>query len=219
VARPEIEDAPERLFELLRNADKLRHVVLLSEMGADSEPRDNWVVRVEQAVRDYAESWTILRPNWFSQVLTDERFYLDSIRDDRVLNLPSGGAAVSFIDARDIAAVAVAALLDGSHSGHEYTLTGPDALRLDEVARMLSAAIDADVRYVDTSIDEACEAAAEWGDPWFVGFLRDVYERLATNRYAEVTHAVEAVTGRQPMTLQNFVEEHASAWRSAASPA
>jgi len=218
VARPEIEDAPERLSELLRNADKLRHVVLLSEMGADSEPRENWVVRVEQAVREHAESWTILRPNWFSQVLTDERFYLDSIRDDRVLDLPSGGAAVSFIDARDIAAVAVAALLDGSHSGHEYTLTGPDALRLDEVARMLSAAVDAEVRYVDTSIDEACKAAAEWGDPWFLGLLRDVYERLATNRYAEVTHAVEAVTGRKPMTVQRFIEEHASTWRATASP-
>lgn len=214
VPRPEVEDAPERLSELLRGAAQLRHVVLLSEMGADVQPRDRWVARVEQAVREHAKSWTILRPTWFSQVLTDERFYLHAIRDDRLLALPSGGAAVSFIDARDIAAVAVAALLDGSHTDREYTLSGPDALRLDEVASMLSAAAGAEVRYVDASIDEACEAAAEWSEPWFSDVLRDVYEGVSANRYAEVTDAVEVVIGREPIALRRFIDEHADAWRT-----
>lgn len=219
VPRPEVEDAPERLSDLLRGADQLRHVVLLSEMGADSEPRDTWVAGVEQAVQENAKSWTILRPTWFSQVLTDERFYLHSIRDDRILAVPSSGAAVSFIDARDIAAVAVAALLDDSHAGRAYTLSGPDALRLDEVADMLSLAAGAEVSYVDTSIDEACQAAAEWSDPWFSDVLRGVYERLAANQYADVTGAVEAVTGRKPVALRDFIEEHASVWGATASPA
>jgi uncharacterized protein YbjT (DUF2867 family) len=216
VARPEIEDAPERLQELLLGADRLRRVVLLSEMGANSQSRDTWVARVEQAVREHAKSWTILRPTWLSQVFTDERFYLDAIRTDRVLEVPSSGAAVSFIDARDVATVAVAALLDDSHAGNEYTLSGPGAFCLDKVAQMLSAAAGTEIRYVDTSIDNACAAAAEWSEAWFLDVLRDVYERLVANQYAEVTDTVEAVIGRKAVALERFIEEHANIWRATA---
>lgn len=214
--RPEIEDAPDRIAAALAPARRLQHVVLLSEMGAESARRDTWIARVEQAVRDHAKSWTILRPTWFSQILTDDRFYLGAIRDERILQLPSAGAPVSFIDARDIAAVAVAALLDRSHAGHEYPLSGPHALRLNQITRMLSHAIGADVRYVDSSIERACQAVSAWTDPWYLEELRGVYERLCAGVYGSVSSVVERVTGQRPRTLESFIDEHAHMWRSAA---
>ena len=45
-----------------------------------------------------------MRPNWFMQVFTDPRYYRDPILAGS-LPFSSGGAAVAWIDARDIAAV------------------------------------------------------------------------------------------------------------------
>ncbi len=110
-------DAPGLVGALLELTPPAAHVVLLSERDADQAGPDGWSVRAEGAVRGSGHSWSILRPSWFMQVVTDARFYLDRVRGAGELPFPSGGARVAWIDARDIAAVAERALLDGEHEG------------------------------------------------------------------------------------------------------
>ncbi|WP_299847548.1 NAD(P)H-binding protein [uncultured Paracoccus sp.] len=119
--RPDLPEADFLIASLIALAPG-SHIVLLSEQGADRLPDGDWVRRVERAVEGAAQSWTILRPNWFQQDLTDPRFYLDAIRQGRQLPMPSAGASIAWVDARDIAAVAVTALLDpAAHDRKNHT--------------------------------------------------------------------------------------------------
>ncbi|MBS1886167.1 MAG: NAD(P)H-binding protein [Actinobacteria bacterium] len=215
LARPEIEAAPLRVAELLARLPGDAKVVLLSEMGAEAAAPSSWVGGVERAVRDGGRPWTILRPCWFIQILADERFNLDEIRDHGLLTLPSAGATVSFVDTRDIAAVAVEALLSDRHDGRTYTLSGPRAVTLDEIAALLSAARDRPVRYVDVTVAEAREQLARYGvSPWLVAEVNDVYERVCDGGFAAVTDDVRAVTGRPPREPAAFIKENARIWKS-----
>lgn len=213
--RPDLEDAPSLVTGVVAAAPPAARIVLLSEMGAERDyPPDGWAPEVERAVTDGAgeRPWTILRPNWFHQVLTDERYFRASIADDGVLPMPTGAAAaISYVDTRDIAAVAVEALAAPGHAGRIYTISGPAALDADELARRLSAGIGRPVRAVDPSPEQIAAGL----DPWLAELNEDVYRRIRAGGFAEVTDTVERVTGRAARSVDDFIVEHASAWRGA----
>ena len=82
-----------------------------------------------------ARSWTVLRATWFQQVLTDAAFYRDAIPGRRAGAAVAGAAEIAWVDARDIAAMAVTALADpAAHAGRAYDVTGPAALSVAAVA-------------------------------------------------------------------------------------
>ena len=136
VVRPDRRDAPERIAELVAGTPPAAHVVLLSEQAAESLAPDGWAVRAERAVHQGGRSWSVVRPNWFMQVFTDPRYYRDPILAGS-LPFSSGGAAVAWIDARDIAAVVERTLLEPGHTGKTYELSGPEALTLPQTAELL----------------------------------------------------------------------------------
>lgn len=206
--RPDRPDAPGLVGQLVE-LNPASHVVLLSEQGADALAADHWARRVESAVIERAERSTILRPSWFQQVLTDPRFYRDALRNERVLSLPSGGTPIAWVDARDIASVAVAALLDPrEHAGVAHTITGPEAVSVPGVAELLSANLPTPVRAVDPPVDEELRGL----DPWIAGIVGDLYRRVRDGDFAPVSPAVEAITGRAPRTVEQFIAEHRDEW-------
>ncbi|MEU4419696.1 hypothetical protein AB0F81_03660 [Actinoplanes sp. NPDC024001] len=204
--RPDLPAAPDLVGQLVKlNPDA--HIVLLSEQRAELQ---DWAGQVEEAVTSQAAGWTLLRPSWFQQVLTDPRFYRDRIRADGVLSLASGGAPIAWIDTRDIAAVAVAALLaPGDHHGRTYTLTGPEALTVQAVADQLSQRLGRPVRAVDPDPQEEIRDL----DPWLAGILTDLYSRVRRSDFAEVTTTVEQITGRPPTPMSAFIDAHLAEWR------
>ncbi|WP_149205430.1 NAD(P)H-binding protein [Actinotalea subterranea] len=209
VVRPDRADAPELIDALLTELSADARVVLLSERDADSVGPDGWAVRTEQVVRGSGRQWTVLRPSWFMQVLTDERFYLAQLVEEGELAFSSGGASLAWIDARDIAAVAECALLDDGHEGQVYELSGPESLTLTHVAEQLSTAVGHRVAHREITIDEALEGLR--------GFERDLtlwtFERVHAGTFAPVTDTVERLTGRPARTLQTFLADSAAVLR------
>jgi uncharacterized protein YbjT (DUF2867 family) len=219
LVRPDIEEAPERIASLVAQAPPDARIVLLSELGAEELNRDSWFARVERAVTERARHWTLLRPSWFMQNFTDRRYYRDAIRIDGRFTFPAGGAAVSWIDARDIAAVAERTLLDEGHDGRAYALTGPEALDLPTTAQTLATAAGRRIEYEDVSVADAIAGrssadtmsfAASAPDGWTAEILADVYERVRAGRFAAVTDDVARVTGRPARSLERFATEHAA---------
>lgn len=211
LARPEIEDAPERVAAFLEAG--VRTVVLLSDnIHGDDVPAASWEGRVEAAVTARAAAWTLLRPTWFHQTLTEERYLLHPIRDRGELEVPSAGAAICYVDARDIADMAVAALTNGGHAGRAYTLTGSSAVTLDDLAQRLAAAAGHPVRHVDAPLDEAVRGFAG-SDSWYGDYLHHVWSLMRAGTAARVSDDIERVLGRPPRSLDEFIDEHAAAWR------
>ena len=207
--RPEVADAGDRVAEVVSKAPGT-HVVLLSEQGVADLPEASWEGAVERAVTEHADSWTLLRPSWFQQMLTDPRFFLAPLRRDGVLPLTTGGAPIAFVDTRDIAAVAVAALLHPQEStGVAYEPTGPEPLTLAEVADLVGAAAGRAVAAVDVPLDDAVAGTP----PWLEQVLRGLLLRVRDGVFARVTDDVQRVTGRPPGSVAQFAREHAGHWR------
>ena len=65
---------------------------------------------------------------------------------------------IIFVDIRDIAAIAVQALVnnrDRSHNDKAYTITGPEALSFGQAAEILSEYIGRKISFVNISEDDA----------------------------------------------------------------
>lgn len=199
--RPDRPDAPELVADLLDRLDDGVRVVLLSERLADYPGTDGWAVRVEAAVRDSGLPWAALRPSWFAQVFTDDRFYGSLLRDGGELAFPSDGSEVSWIDADDIAAVAEVALLTGRHDGELLELSGPEALTLPQTAAVLSRYAAAPVTHRDAPVDEAVAGLD--------GFERDLtvvtFGRVRDGSFAGITGEVARVTGRPARSLSDVL--------------
>lgn len=210
LVRPDRPDAPELTAELVARTPAHTRIVLLSGQEAGPSARDGWALQVENAVRESGRSWTVLRPSWFMQVLTDARFYRDQIVAGE-LPFASGGARVAWTDTRDIAAVAEHVLQGEGHAGRTYELSGPEAVTLPRTALLLSGALGRPVAHVELTVEEAVAGLEGFDRQLFVSTL----ERVHAGVYAQVTDTVEQVTGRPARSLQAFL---ADAWPVSASP-
>ncbi|NLI77212.1 MAG: NAD(P)H-binding protein [Candidatus Riflebacteria bacterium] len=191
----------------------VRKVINLTAMGTDQRP-DFALRRLELLLEASGLAWTHLRPNWFFQVFT-EGSLLAGLRGAGTIRLPAADARLSFIDARDVAAVAAVLLADGGHEGEGLTLTGPAAHDHHEVAEAIGEATGRTMTYEPVEEDEARASLAAAGFPpaWQERLVR-FYQLVRAGYCSPVSEAVQRVTGRAPIGLARFARDHAHAWRA-----
>lgn len=137
------------------------------------------------------------------------------IRSEGRIYAPTGDATVSFVDTRNIASVAVAALTGDGHAGQGYPISGPAAVSFGDVAAAVGAAAGRPVSHLDTTPEETRTALTGAGIPAdYAGMLLELYGQIRAGHSAPVTDVVTRVTGRPARSLEQYVEEHAMAWRT-----
>ena len=115
-----------------------------------------------------------------------------------------------FVDADDIADVAVAALTEPGHAGQVYELTGPRLLSFPEAVAEIAKANGRDITYVQVSVQEYAAGAAEHGIPGeFVDFLTYLFSDVVGGG-AFVTDGVQRALGREPRSFRDFAERTAA---------
>jgi uncharacterized protein YbjT (DUF2867 family) len=194
----------------------VRRVIKLSVWGAEGEDFSFAKIHrpVERAIERSGMAYTFLRPNGFMQNFVN--YDGDAIRAQGAFYYPCHNAAVSHVDVRDIAAVAVAALTEpgAKHVGKAYTLSGPEALTFTQVAEKLSAAVAKPIRYVDPPEQEYRKTLVGMGIPGaYAEALLDLCRYYAAGKASAVTPAVREVTGRRGIPFDEFAREHAGALR------
>lgn len=194
----------------------VEHVVFSSVAGADT----NRVVphhRVETHLRSHAPSWTILRPGFFAQNLTDA-YRRDIVQDDRIY-LPAGAGRVAFIDTRDIGDVAAAVFADRDrHLNQGYTLTGPRAVTFDEIADLLTAALGRTITYQPASILGYASHLRRQGVPLAQVAVQTVLHTGLRHGDAEaVDPTLPVLLGHPARTIEDYVREYADTWRRKAT--
>jgi uncharacterized protein YbjT (DUF2867 family) len=183
---------------------EVRRLVLLSARGEDL------ALPTEQAVREADTEWTILRTSWFFQNFS-EGVFLPQVMEGE-LPFPAGEVPEPFIDAEDIADVAVAALTEEGHHGRVYDLTGPRLLTFGEAVAQVAAASGRTVRYVPADPEEYGQWLAEQGLPApLVTFLGELFGQLLDGRNAAVSEGVREALGRPPRDFADFAREAAAA--------
>ncbi len=181
----------------------VRRLVLLSGRGEEGAEL------AEQAVREAGAEWTILRSTWFSQNFSED-YLLDPLRRGEVA-LPVRDVAEPFVDAGDIADVAVAALAQDGHAGQLYELTGPRLLTFQEAIAEIAEVTGREIRFVPVTIGEYSSWLVEAGlPPDFIGLLTYLFTEVLDGRNAHLADGVRRALGREPRDFSDYVREAAA---------
>lgn len=191
-------------------AHGVQKVVLMSAMGANAD--DNAPLRkAELHLEASGLAYNIIRPNWFMQNFNT--FWIQGILEQGKIFLPVGAAKGSFIDARDIAAVAARLLSTDDFNNRDFDLTGSVALDHDAVAAILSNATGQTITYQD--IPEADMRSALLGSgvpPAYAEFLLMILGFFKLGYAERTTDAVPTLLGRAPIALAQYAADYRSAW-------
>lgn len=210
---PEMVEMTKTVVDAARE-EGIEHVVRLSVLGAGPQASislTRWHTEAEQYLEQSGVGFTHLRPNSFMQNYIT--FCAETINSQGTIFLPHGTGKMSVIDAEDIAAVAVKALLEPGHMGEAYDLTGPVALDNTEMAATLSGVLGRDVHYMDIP-DMMVEIGLKgMGTPdVIIGALNELSAANRESRLAEVKPDVARLLGRSPRTFEEFARANAEAW-------
>ena len=158
--------------------------------------------------RPVANEWTILRASWFAQNFS-EGHLLEPVLEGTVA-LPAGDVAEPFIDADDIANVAVAAFTDRRHVGQLYELTGPRLLTFADAVAEIGAAAGRKLNYVPISAAEYESMLAQYAPPEFANWLSALFTEVLDGRNAHLNDGVQRALGRPPRDFADYARAAAA---------
>jgi uncharacterized protein YbjT (DUF2867 family) len=201
-------DAFHALFEQAKR-QKLKKVVMMSAMGVEFAP-ESPMGRAEAELAQSGLNYNIIRPNWFMQNF--HTFWIHGIKTEGKILLPAAQAKVSFIDTRDISAVAAKLVTDDSVPVGAYNLTGPEAIDHNQVAKAISEVTGKKVVYQEITPDALRQGLLGAGvDKDYVEFLLVIMGALAAGYNAPVTDNVEKFLGRKPIDIQKYTRDNKQA--------
>jgi uncharacterized protein YbjT (DUF2867 family) len=206
----------DRALVATAKAAGVRRIVKLSAIGT-GEPElgrvGTWHIPGETAARESGLEWTILRPSAFA---SNTLSWSDAIRSGRPVPNLTGSGTQGVVDPRDVAAVAVEALVAPGHAGRIYTLTGPELLTGPDQAAVLATILAHPVESIDVPEDTAREhmlaagMSLEFADGALAG---QAFVRAGGN--AVLTDDVRQVLGRTPRAYAQWATDHAAAFGAA----
>ncbi|MFE1803003.1 NAD(P)H-binding protein [Streptomyces sp. NPDC059517] len=184
-------------------ASGVRRAVLLSSSAiAEGGPA---VGQVHQALPGLFDEWAVLRPSWFMQNFTGDHMHARSIREEGVIVTAAGEGRVAFVDADDIAAVAVRALTDGRAPCTDLVVTGPQALSHTEVATVLAEVTGRAVAHRPLPYEEMRDRLAASMPLEYAAMLAGMDRANAEGAENRTTDTVRRLTGRGPRTFRDHV--------------
>lgn len=203
---PQISDVARYLHPAIDAAREagVRRVVFLSLLGVN--PRVPHY-EVEQKIIASGLPYTFLRPSFYMQNL--DTFYRDDIRLRDEIFVPAGSAKTSFIDARDIGAVAGLVLTEAGHEGKAYELTGSEALDYYEVADIFTQAQGRTITYKrPTPAEYAARQQALGVADEFVDVMRMLYWTVRLGIGKKVTPELGELLGRAPLAMAQYATDY-----------
>ncbi len=210
LAIPGATDAVRRFVDLAV-VHGVERLVLLSGRGEQEAQACERIVQAADV------EWTIVRASWFMQNFSEGEFL--SMVQEGAITLPASDIPEPFIDANDIADVAVAALTEEGHADEVYEVSGPRLMTFSELARNLSDVTGREIRFIQVSKDDFNQAIANSGAPadiaWLLNYL---FETVLDGRNARITDGVQRALGRPPRDFIEYAREVASRglWKVAA---
>jgi NAD(P)H dehydrogenase (quinone) len=184
----------------------VQHIVYTSFFGAAPDAtftlaRDHYAT--EERIKAAGMDYTFLRNNLYQDFLPL------LAGEDGVIRGPAGGGVMATVARADVARSALTVLRDPAlHVGRTYDLTGPADISLARAAELLTAGTGRTITFHDETLEEAYASRASYGAPrWQVDAWVSTYTAIAAGELAGPTSAVHELTGREPLSLAQFLAE------------
>ena len=207
LAVPGAAETVEAFARLAVGEHGVERLVLLSGRGEDEAQR------TEELVRAVLPTTTVLRASWFAQNFS-ESFVLDGVLSGEVV-LPVDAVREPFVDADDIADVAVAALTEAGHEGQLYELTGPRLMTFADAVADVAAATGRDLRFVSVPVDAYAAGARDAGvAPDELELITYLFTEVLDGRNERLADGVQRALGRAPRDFADYARATAAtgAW-------
>jgi len=212
-ALPHLSSFAENFLSAVSSAGSIEHIGFLSVLGSDDPKAPElaqWFNQAESQIRNYSIPYTILRSNCLMQHLLQ---YLQP--DSAIIYLPAEGGKISFVDARDVAAVAADLFMPGTgHKGKIYTLTGPQTYSMYQIADILTRVSGLQIGYVESSKENTAGTLKGKIADWRLGYLLDYMKYLFSGAGATVTSTIEQIAKVEPVSFVDFARDYAQTVRS-----
>ena len=187
-------------FTEVAKATNVKKLVLLSGRG------EKEAQACEQVIIQSGLEWTIIRASWFMQNFS-ENFLLDSILGNEVV-LPTIKTLEPFVDADDIADVAVTVLTDKKHSNKIYELTGAELLSFQSATSKIAKALNRPITYAEIGIDEYVSILKSYQLPDdFIWLIQYLFTEVLDGRNESLNNDIENILGRKPTTFDEYVSK------------
>ena len=206
---------------LVREAKKagVKYIVKHSVMGADAEPEITPTPirlhrQAEKIIEESKIPFTFLRSNSYMQNFVN--FYSHSVKTQGAFYVPAGDARISFVDVRDIAAIAVHALTstNGKHEGKAHNITGGEVLSHGQAAEILSEQLGKKVNYINVSDEDARKGMKDMGmDEWIINSIIELFEFARAGYWLAISPVTEQITGNKPISFNQFAGDYAVAFK------
>jgi uncharacterized protein YbjT (DUF2867 family) len=192
-------------------AKGVQKIVVMTAMGANADETAPFRL-AERHLEQSGVAYNIIRPNWFMQNF--HTFWMQGIMEQGKILLPVGNAKGSFIDTRDIAAVAASLLTRRDLDNQDFDLTGGEALNHDEAAAILSHVTGRTIIYENISDEAMLAGLVAAGLPQdYAQFLIIILGFFKAGYSQAITDAVETITGTKPRTFAAYADDFREAWK------
>jgi len=189
----------------------IEHVVFLSLIGIE---KVKFVPHyaVETYLRDSEMAWTFLRCSFFMQNLNTA--HLAEIRDRDEIFIPVGNAHTSFIDVRDIGAVAGRILSSSGHENIAYDLTGAESLDYYQAAGILSDELGRTITFANPAPPRFFFGNLSRKAPFMFTLVQTfLYLSTKSGMADVVTGTVRELLGREPISFQQYARDYRASWQ------
>jgi uncharacterized protein YbjT (DUF2867 family) len=200
----------------------IQRIVYLSVLNSDAYtdvPHFTGKYTVERMIEQFDLPVTVLRPSYFMQ---NDAMLRDGLLQHGRYGMPIGDVGVSMVDVRDIAEIAVGALLRRARAAaplprEVIEITGPDVLTGDALATIWSGVLGKPVSSGGTDLDAYEGFMASLMPSWSAYDLRLMLARFHTDGMLGKSHALDILTGllgHAPRSYRDFAAELARSWQS-----
>lgn len=187
----------------------VEHIVFLSLLGAE---RNRFVPhsKIERYIEQLGIPATFLRASFFMQNFNT--IHREDIKTHGELLMPAGNGKTSFIDVRDIAAVAVRTLIEDGHQSRAYALTGAEALTYYEVADIFTSVLGKRVRYNPSLVNFVRQMRSSGLPIDFILVMIAIYTSARLGLAGNITSDTEQLLNRSPLTIRQYIEDYRQFW-------
>jgi len=188
----------------------IEHIVLLSMIGVNKRVPH---YKIEKHLIKTDINYTFLRASFFMQNLIN--VHGEIIRKEKDLLIPAGKGKISFVDIRDIAAVAVKVFRDtsGAFLNKTLNLSGCEALDFYEISDLMTKELGKKITYSNPKSKVFVSKMLTYGFPKdFVKVMKMIYFIVRLGKADQLYPDVEEILGKKPITMKQFIKDHTDKW-------
>lgn len=171
----------------------------------------------EQALKASGLTYTILRNCWYTEFLVPGLAF--AVGTGKLIAATADGGA-PYVTREDCAQAAAAALAATDTGNKTWNVTGPDLVTYSDLAKIASELTGRPVAYEPVSPEERTKQLIAAGTPEPIAILLVSTQRaIAEGKMGTPTTAVKQLSGREPMSVREFLAAHESELMPAAQTA